>query len=460
MEAESLKEGALIGDCRFLSNACLCSNKSLNPLLQQQERQHCQHHQQEQQQDQQQHKNQQQPLHAKIWCVYVLRMFGVYRPRNTLKMGMVGLPNVVPDDRFRWLCGHFKPKSEVSATLSIFDIAGLVPGAHKGEGLGNAFLSHIQAVDGIFHVVRAFADEEVVHSEGEVDPVKDLATIASELRLKDLERAQRLLEDLQKSSRQQKAADKAKKLQEEVLQSVIKMLEEGKWVQQGNWKAAEVEVLNEHQFLTAKTVVYLVNMSEKDFIRQKNKWLAKIHAWVQENVPGPIIPYSAVFENKLAELPDDEARENYIKSSGASKSMLDKIIQTGYHALHLIHFFTCGEDEVKCWTIRQGKLYHCIGDEYSKTLLGYNTSVLKGVQVDPLLLCSGTKAPQAAGVIHTDFERGFICAEVYKYNDLVELGSENAVKAAGKYLQKGKDYVVEDGDIIFFKFNVTNSGKK
>lgn len=379
------------------------------------------------------------------------------RPRNTLKMGMVGLPNVgksttfnllckqavpaenypfctidphearmnVPDDRYRWLCGHFKPKSEVSATLSIFDIAGLVPGAHRGEGLGNAFLSHIQAVDGIFHVVRAFADEEVIHSEGEVDPVKDLATIASELRLKDIERAQRLLEDLQKTSRQQKTVDKGKKTQEEVLTAVLKLLEDGKWVQQGNWKAAEVDVLNEYQFLTAKTVVYLVNVSEKDFIRQKNKWLAKVHAWVQENVTGPIIPYSAVFENKLAELPDDAAREKYIKDSGASKSMLDKIIQTGYHALHLIHFFTCGEDEVKCWTIR-----------------------------------AGTKAPQAAGVIHTDFERGFICAEVYKYTDLVELGSENAVKAAGKYLQKGKDYVVEDGDIIFFKFNVTNSAKK
>ncbi|CDJ43406.1 GTP binding protein, putative [Eimeria tenella] len=372
-------------------------------------------------------------------------------------MGMVGLPNVgksttfnllckqsvpaenypfctidphearmnVPDERFKWLCSHFSPKSEVSATLSIFDIAGLVPGAHKGEGLGNAFLSHIQAVDGIYHVVRAFADEEVVHSEGEVDPVKDLATIAAELRLKDLERAQRLLEEQRSSSRQQKVLDKNKKAQEEVLQAVVKLLQDNKWVQQGNWKAAEVEVLNEYQFLTAKTVVYLVNMSEKDFIRQKNKWLAKIHNWVQENVQGPIIPYSAVFENKLAEMASEEERQNYIKSSGASKSMIDKIIQTGYHALHLIHFFTCGEDEVKCWTIR-----------------------------------AGTKAPQAAGVIHTDFERGFICAEVYKYTDLVELGSENAVKAAGKYLQKGKDYVVEDGDIIFFKFNVTNSAKK
>jgi len=186
-----------------------------------------------------------------------------------------------------------------------------------------------------------------------------------------------------------------------------------------------VDILNEHQLLTAKPVVYLVNLSEKDFVRQKNKWLAKISNWVQENNPGPIVPYSAGFETALAALETEEEKVNYLKKIGAPKSMLDKIINTGYSALSLIHYFTCGEDEVKCWTIRQG-----------------------------------TKAPQAAGIIHTDFERGFICAEVYKYTDLLELGSEPAVKSGGKYLQKGKDYVVEDGDIIFFKFNVSSGGKK
>jgi len=185
-----------------------------------------------------------------------------------------------------------------------------------------------------------------------------------------------------------------------------------------------VDILNEYQLLTAKPVVYLVNLSEKDFARQKNKWLAKIHKWVEENNPGPIVPFSAAVESALAGLEDNEERAEYLKKLGA-KSMLDKIINTGYSSLCLIHYFTCGEDEVKCWTIRQG-----------------------------------TKAPQAAGMIHTDFERGFICAEVYKYADLVEHGSELAIKNNGKYLQKGKEYVVEDGDIVFFKFNVTASGKK
>ncbi|OII71195.1 GTP-binding protein [Cryptosporidium andersoni] len=381
------------------------------------------------------------------------------RPKGNLKMGLVGLPNVgksttfnllckqavpaenfpfctiephearmnVPDERFRTLCRYFKPKSEVPATLTIFDIAGLVPGAHKGEGLGNAFLSNIQAVDGIYHVVRAFEGDEIVHTEGEVNPVKDIETISNELRMKDLERVEKLIVELVRITKD--GTDRTKKEQcnsLQILKNVLTYLKAGNWISnKSDWKFNEIEVLNEHQFLTAKPVVYLVNLSEKDYIRQRNKFLPKIAEWVKNNIDGCIIPYSAEFESKLVEFTTDEEKTQYMKDVGASKSMIDKIINTGYSALNLLHYFTAGEDEVKCWTIR-----------------------------------NGTKAPQAAGIIHSDFERGFICAEVYKYNDLIELGSEAAIKAAGKYMQKGKDYIVEDGDIIFFKFNVTNTSKK
>jgi obg-like ATPase 1 len=180
--------------------------------------------------------------------------------------------------------------------------------------------------------------------------------------------------------------------------------------------------------LTAKPVLFLVNLSEKDYARKKNKWLSKIKSWVDEHNPGDlIIPFSAALETQLASLETAEERKALLESFGESKvsSALPKIIVSGYHALQLIYYFTAGEDEVRAWTLR-----------------------------------NRTKAPQAAGVIHTDFERGFIMAEVMKFADLKELGTETAVKAAGKYLQKGKDYVVEDGDVIYFKFNVTAPKKK
>eukprot|EP00920_Eleutheroschizon_duboscqi_P019079 GHVT01045232.1.p1 GENE.GHVT01045232.1~~GHVT01045232.1.p1 ORF type:complete len:245 (+),score=49.30 GHVT01045232.1:586-1320(+) len=244
--------------------------------------------------------------------------------------------------------------------------------------------------------------------------------------MKDIERCQKEVDELAKLLARGQAKDKAKKATFDVLSHVLNWIkEEKKWISHGVWKAAEVEVLNEFQFLTAKPMVYLVNLSAKDFIRQKNKFLAGIKQWVTANHPGTIIPYSAEFEMKLADLPTEVERLAYIKEAGAVQSQLSRIINTGYSSLHLLHFFTCGEDEVKCWTVREA-----------------------------------TKAPAAAGTIHTDFERGFICAEVYKFVDIKEKGSEAALKAAGKYLQKGKDYVVEDGDIIFFKFNVSGGGKK
>jgi obg-like ATPase 1 len=374
---------------------------------------------------------------------------------HNLKIGIVGLPNVgkstffntltqmnvpaenypfctiepnearvaVPDERFDWLCNYWKPPSKVQAFLQIWDIAGLVKGAHEGQGLGNAFLSHIQAVDGIFHMVRIFEDPEVTHVEGSVDPIRDMQIINEELLLKDMERVNSLVEDLElKVKRAGKLGPKEQQNELAVLQRVqVLVRDEKKPVRGGDWNNAEIEILNRHLFLTAKPVIYLVNMTEPDFIKKKSKWLPKIKAAVDE-YEGPgvvIIPFSAGLEAKLLNGEVVKDGETVITST------LPKIIKTGYSALNLIYFFTAGEKEVKCWTIRKGTL-----------------------------------APQAAGTIHTDFEKGFICAELMKFDDLKAAGSEAAVKDGGKYKRKGKDYPMEDGDIVEFKFNAPTSGKK
>jgi len=376
------------------------------------------------------------------------------RPSNSLQMGIVGLPNVgkstlfnvltklsvpaenfpfctiepnearvsVPDERFDWLVDFWKPASKVPAVLQITDIAGLIRGASKGEGLGNAFLSHIRAVDGIFHVTRVFEDADVTHVEGAIDPVRDLEIINEELLLKDIESVGKHKERLEGEMRHSK--DKKKKVDYDVLLRVEEILvKEKKPLRFVEWKAQDIDFLNTLQLLTAKPVVYLINMSEKDYIRKGNKWLAKIKAWVDANGGEPMVPFCGALETKLLGMSDDEAKK-YLEEA-KTISAIPKIIKTGYHTLDLIHFLTCGEDEVKCWTIRKY-----------------------------------TKAPQAAGVIHTDFEKGFICAEVMKYEDFKELKSEGAVRAAGKLKQQGKTYDVQDGDIIFFKFNVSGGGKK
>lgn len=379
---------------------------------------------------------------------------------NNLKMGIVGLPNVgkstffntltklsvaaenypfctiepnearipIPDDRFEWLCSHWNPASQVSAYLEVWDIAGLVKGAHEGQGLGNNFLANIQAVDGLFHVCRAFSDEDVIHVEGDVDPVRDLEIIFNELRLKDIERLTKALPDAEaKLSRAGNKAPAELKVQVQTLQKALHRLEEEKLpIRTGTWSSAEVDVLNTLLLLTSKPAIYLINLSEKDFVRKKNKWLARVKEWIDKHSGELLIPFSAALESKLVDLTANEGQEAadaYLKEIGAN-SALDKVIKTGYKGLRLIHFFTAGHDEVKCWTIRQGTL-----------------------------------APGAAGTIHTDFERGFICAEVMKFDEFKELGSESAVKAAGKYKQQGKQYLVDDGDIIFFKFNVTAPAK-
>lgn len=382
------------------------------------------------------------------------------RVKNNLKMGIVGLPNVgksslfnlmtsqsiaaenypfctidpnesrcpVPDERYDFLCDMWQPPSKYPAYLHITDIAGLVRGASEGAGLGNAFLSHIAAVDGIFHVVRAFDNDEVVHVDDSVDPVRDLDTIQMELCKKALDYVGRAESDAVKDVK--KTPNMKLPLHfYSTFEKVKELLQANKPVRDAEWTAKEVELIMEKMpnLLTAKPVIYLVNMSATDFTRKKNKWLPKIHGWVQEHGGGVMIPFSVEWEAKLWDLRDNPSAQQSFLDESKCVSALPKMIVTGYKELNLIYYFTAGETEVRCWTILQGTL-----------------------------------APQAAGVIHTDFERGFIKAEVVSFDDFKRLTTSKGmaeVKAAGRYRQEGKAYVVEDGDIIHFQFNVTAKKK-
>jgi obg-like ATPase 1 len=367
------------------------------------------------------------------------------RVGTNLQVGIVGLPNVgkstffnvltnssvaaenfpfctidpntsrvaVPDDRFDWLVEHWKPASVVPAILNITDIAGLVKGANEGQGLGNAFLSHIKAVDAIFQMVRVFDDPDITHVEGNIDPIRDVTIITNELILKDIQFMETKVDQLSKAVKSQKE----KKHEFEFSQKVLDSLKANKEIRFGDWKAQEIEWLNEWQLLTAKQVVFLVNMSPKDYISKKNKFLGPLKKFIDErsNNADQLIPFSAQYEFNLQQMSPDE-RKKYCDET-QSKSQLPRIIKAGYEALDLIYFFTAGKDEVRAWTIKKG-----------------------------------FKAPQAGGKIHTDFEKTFICCEVMKFDDYKALGSESACKAQGKYLQQGKNYEVQDGDIIFFKY--------
>ena len=376
------------------------------------------------------------------------------RPGNTLKMGIVGLPNVgkstmfnllskaqvpaknvmfctidpnqakveVPDKRWEHLVELYKPKRKFPAALTIVDIAGLVKGASKNQGMGNEFLSNIQSVDGIYEVIRAFDDEDIQHFEGDVDPIRDLEIIRDELMAKDLQTIDRNLEELEKTIK--RTNDKELKLKKELLEKIKKMYDEKKNIRDNqDWNYKEIDWLNEYLFFTAKPIVYCINVPDEDYVRKKNHYLKKIVNWIQNNGGGKILCFSCSFEERLGQMSPEEQKK-YCEEN-KTESNLGKIILAGYQALDLIHYFTCGPDEVKCWTVRKG-----------------------------------SKAPKAAGIIHTDFERGFISAEVMKYDDLNRLGSEAEVKKAGLQRNEGKNYVVCDGDIIYFKFNVSDPGKK
>ncbi|CAI7657981.1 hypothetical protein PCG10_009285 [Penicillium crustosum] len=386
------------------------------------------------------------------------------RVKSNLKMGCVGLPNVgksslfnlmteqsaaaenypfctiepnearcvVPDPRYDFLCKIWNPPSKYPAYLQVTDIAGLIKGASEGAGLGNAFLSHIQAVDGMYHVVRAFDNDEVLHVDDSVDPVRDLDTIQSELCKKDLDILAKA--KVAEEAIVRKAGGKFKMLPlfDETTAKIKALLEQDKPVRDGEWTTPEIELINEKlRLITTKPVIYLINLTMKDYLRQKCKYLPKIAEWVKAHggQGSDIIPFSVEFEEKLWSLRDDKAALDAFVAESKVPSRLGKITTEGFTKLGLQYYFTAGEKEIRCWPIKQGTL-----------------------------------APQAAGVIHGDFERGFIKAEVVAYKDFHDLcngeKSMGPIKAAGKYRQEGKSYVVQDGDIVHFQFNVAPPKKK
>lgn len=384
------------------------------------------------------------------------------RVRSNLKMGILGLPNVgksslfnllteqsvaaenfpfctidpnesrcpVPDQRFNWLCELWQSPSQIPAYLHITDIAGLIRGASEGAGLGNAFLSHIQAVDGMYHVVRAFDNPEVVHVDDSVDPIRDLDTIIHELCMKDISYVNQVKAKKELEVKKNPTF-KLPQVYFTVMTRVTEMLEANIPLRSGTWNIEEVAKINEliPQAITLKPMVYLVNLDMRSFKRKANKWLVPINDWVKAHGGGTIIPMSVEWEQELWRLKDNTAaRDTFLAEVPGLKSCLPRIVKIGYNVLNLINYFTAGDTEVRCWTIP-----------------------------------AGACAPEAAGAIHTDFERGFIKAEVVSYDDFKEFSSGRsmaAVKAAGKYRQEGKAYVVADGDIIHFMFNVTAPKKK
>ena len=363
-----------------------------------------------------------------------------------MKIGVVGLPNVgkstlfnaitnagaesanypfctiepnvgivdVPDARLETLGKLYNTQKITPASIEFVDIAGLVAGASKGEGLGNKFLSHIREVDAIVHVVRCFQNEKIIHVNGSVDPIRDIEIINLELALADLEQVSKIYE---KNAKLVKTGDKS------LIQSV-NLTERIKIALENNLPARsvvidgeeEVKIMKNLQLLTAKPVIYVANISEDDIGSEDNEMVKKVKDYAQKEGAKAIV-LSAKIEEELAGL-DKEEREAFKEELGIKESGLEKLISASYDLLGLMSFLTAGEKEVRAWTIKKG-----------------------------------TKAPQAAGKIHTDFEKGFIKAEVVSYNDLIEAGSFLKAKEKGKVRIEGKDYVVQDGDVMLFRFN-------
>ncbi|HEY4103301.1 MAG TPA: redox-regulated ATPase YchF [Polyangiaceae bacterium] len=328
-------------------------------------------------------------------------------------------PNVgivaVPDARIAALSKVFNSEREVPTSIRFVDIAGLVRGASKGEGLGNQFLSHIREVDAVAHVVRCFEDENVVHVENRVDPVADIATIQTELCLKDLDTAQKRLDRARKQS---KGGDATEKLAAAMCERLTAHLDQGKPARSLTVDEKEAPILRDMQLLTYKRMFYVGNVDENSLSNlEANAHYQALLKFAKEE-GSLVVPICAALESQIAEL-EPADRPEFLQSVGLKEPGLNAVIRTGYELLGLITFLTAGKQESRAWT------------------------VLKG-----------SRAPQAAGAIHTDFERGFIKAEVIWWEDLVALGSEAKCREAGKLAIEGRDYLVRDGDVIHFRFNV------
>ena len=329
-------------------------------------------------------------------------------------------PNVgvitVPDDRLTKLVEMCQPKSVVPATVEIVDIAGLVKGASKGEGLGNKFLANIRETDAILHVLRCFDDDNITHVDGSVDPVRDKEIIDYELQLKDLETVEARIAKTQKAA--QTGGDKVAKMQYEVLRQIKDALDQGLPARSVKFETPDDQKFARELFLlTSKPVLYVCNVDDAS-AATGNKYVEALREAIK-NEDAQLLVVAAQTESEIAELDTYEERQEFLNEIGLTESGVSRLIRAAYSLLDLQTYFTAGPDEVRAWTFIRG-----------------------------------SKAPRCAGIIHTDFEKGFIRAEVIKYDDYVTLGGETAVREAGKLSVEGKEYIVQDGDIMHFRFNV------